>query len=140
MMERSQELKTMLEWLATTPTEHALQLDERDLKQLYNHINRGSLVLELKGFLRDFSDTNMRVFQATKMRTETKSKMAEAEALSYFLMFAQKIRNIVHDIVQDDEALDLFEMRIRREILNPVGAKLPDDPQPPPVLGKPIKS
>jgi hypothetical protein len=133
-------LKDTLEWLSEAPRNYSLKLDEREMKSIMSRIQTGyGLALEVKGFLRELSDVSMRVITATKLRAGIKSKMAESEALEYFLTFAQKIRNIIHDIVPDEDTLEVFEMRVKREILNPAGATLPGDPKAPPVLGKLLK-
>lgn len=66
-----------------------------------------------------------RIIRAIKERAETNAKRAEARALEGALVVVTAVRNIVWELL-DDEMLDLFEQRLRREVLAPRQLALPE--------------
>lgn len=70
------------------------------------------------------TDGGMKVIHAVKARADTKVKLAETRALSEFMKLAKGVRDIVWDLL-DDEQLDVFEDRLRREVLGPKKLELP---------------
>ncbi len=66
-----------------------------------------------------------RIIRAIKERAETSAKRAEARALEGALLVVTAVRNIVWELL-DDATLDLFEQRLRREVLAPRQLMLPE--------------
>jgi len=87
------------------------------------------LMAELEGWTTKLLESNLKSIAAVKMRAETQAKLAEAKALENFLKLAQLMRNICWSILEDDEQLDLFEDKLRRELYGPNRLEAPKDPK-----------
>lgn len=72
----------------------------------------------LSAWLENIRDTAAMVIKAGKERAETRAKMAEAKALEHFGKLVMLVRNIVWEILPEED-LDAFEDRLTREVLGP---------------------
>lgn len=103
--------------------------DVAERKALQADIRTGyRLLAELGSYATHVSDSAMRVIAAAKQRAETRAKLAETRALESFAKLAVGVRNIVWDLLEEDQRA-VFEQRVRRELF------LPHNVEPPAELG-----
>lgn len=68
---------------------------------------------------------NVKVIGAVKTRAEIRARLAEEEAVQHFVELAKRITGIVWSLAPDDEWIDSYESRLRREIFGPLKLELP---------------
>lgn len=73
---------------------------------------------EVESFISRLSDILLRIINAVKLRAETRAKTAEAKALETFLGLCSRIRELNLELM-DADTLDVWEERLRREVLLP---------------------
>jgi chromosome segregation ATPase len=83
------------------------------------------LLFEIGSFTDRLLDANLKTIAATKMRAETKAKMAEQQAVMHFAELAGRITGIIWQMAPDDAWLDTYEGTLRREVFGPLGLELP---------------
>ncbi|WP_287417673.1 hypothetical protein [Oceanithermus sp.] len=86
------------------------------------------LATELSSWTDRLVEAALKVINAVKQRAETRAKLAETRALEQFVKLAAGVRDIVWDLM-DEETLNVFEDRLRRELLAPKRLQLPERTQ-----------
>jgi hypothetical protein len=83
------------------------------------------MLYEIGSFTDRLLEANLKTIAATKMRAETKAKMAEQQAVQHFAELAKRITGIIWQLAPDDAWLDTYEGTLRRELFGPLGLELP---------------
>lgn len=83
------------------------------------------LMSEVNGWTARLLDSNLRAISAVKMRAETSAKLAEQRSLEAFAGLAGQITRIIWELAPDSDWLDVYEDRLRRDILTPHQLELP---------------
>ena len=60
------------------------------------------------------------------MRAETSAKLAEQKSVEAFAGLAGQITRIIWELAPDSDWLDVYEDRLRRDVLGPNRLELPD--------------
>ena len=84
------------------------------------------LVAEINGWTGRLLDSNLRAISAVKMRAETSAKLAEQKSVEAFAGLAGQITRIIWELAPDSDWLDVYEDRLRRDVLGPNRLELPD--------------
>lgn len=100
---------------------------EADIRGIQGSIAQGykSLVV-IDSLTSKLLDAAMKIVNASKARADTKAQVAESRAIDHFVKLAGMVRNIVHEIVPDEDTLNVFEARMRREIYGPLRVTMPE--------------
>lgn len=77
------------------------------------------LVSEIDGWTAQLLESNLRAILAVKMRAETTAKLAERKSVEAFAGLAGQITRIIWELAPDSDWLDVYEDRLRRDILRP---------------------
>ena len=78
-----------------------------------------------ESWVRAVLDAARFLVKASKERSETRAKVAEARALETLTKFVHVVRGILWDVL-DEEHLDVLEGRLVREVFLPNGLEMPD--------------
>lgn len=84
----------------------------------------------LDSWLSRVQDSSSLVLNAAKIRADIRVKTAHDRAVESFGAWTKMLREIIWDIMDDPEKLDLFEIRIQKEIFAPIRAGIVFDPLP----------
>ena len=79
---------------------------------------------EARSWFNRVAETSVRVIHAAGTRAETRVKLAEPRALEQFVKWMATTRDLCLDILEP-APLSLLEDRLQREVLGPLGARLP---------------
>jgi hypothetical protein len=139
-------LKATIQWLLNQNGKFAAQLEQvetlmseaipplvkgiTDPKEMLETLGKfaaaARLIPAIQGYADKLGDHAYRVIGASKIRAETKAKLAETKALEQLVVLTQCVRGIIHDIVDDPEKLGVFEDRLDREVFGPNRLEKPD--------------
>ena len=76
------------------------------------------LMQELRWWSTHLTDAALKVITAAKARADTRVKLAESKALEHFTTLITAVRKILWELL-DEEQLDVFEDRLRKEVFGP---------------------
>ena len=85
------------------------------------------LMQELRWWSTHLTDAALKVITAAKTRADTRVKLAETKALEHFTTLVTAVRKILWEVL-DEEQLDVFEDRLRREVLGPQRITMAETP------------
>jgi hypothetical protein len=83
------------------------------------------MLFEIGSFADRLLEANLKTISASKMRAETKAKMAEQQAVQHFAELAKRITGIIWQLSPSDEWLDVYEGTLQRQLFGPLGLELP---------------
>jgi len=110
--------------LSRTLTHQTLEpIEARAVGQAMQSADR--LLGRSESWVRAVLDASRFVVKASKERTETKAKVAEARALKVLSDYIGVLRGVLWDIL-DENTLDVIEGRLLREVFIPSGMEMPD--------------
>lgn len=124
---KAEELEAVLAALSEAATAPPMEsgLAPGDVRQLGRDIRTGHRLLnDLNSYTDRVVEAASRVIVMVKARAETRAKLAETRALEHFSKLALGVRNILWDLL-DEEQLQVFEDRLRRELMLPNNLDLP---------------
>lgn len=77
------------------------------------------LLNNIAGFTDRLLDANYRSVSLSKIRAETRAKLAEQKSLEMFSGLLAQLARMTWELAPDSEWLDVWEGRIERDILKP---------------------
>ena len=87
--------------------------------------NADRLLGRSESWVRALLDASRFIVKASRERSETRAKVADARALETLTKFVHVIRNVLWETL-DEEQLDVLEGRLMREVFIPNGLEMPD--------------
>jgi len=124
--ERAEKFDKLTEALAQAAENARMYEDPSTAREIGQDIRAAlRLATELAAWTDRLVEGAIKVINAVKQRAETRAKLAETRALEQFVKLAQGVRDIVWDLT-DEETLNVFEDRLRRELLAPKRLQLPE--------------
>jgi hypothetical protein len=124
-----QEMETTLETL--TAEAERMDFDNLTPETAMNFVAQLAGVLRpvsrLSTLVSQVTDTAVKSITASKTRSETRAKLAEAEGLEVFLRLLAVQRRIVHELAADDQNhIESYEAELRRQIFAPLHLEVPE--------------
>ncbi len=104
-------------------------LEEIQLSRALIQEARG-LQTSLDSWLSRVQDSSSLVLNAAKIRADIQHKEADSRAVESFRGMMLTMRGIIWDIMDDEEKLTIFELRVQKEIFDPVRQKANFTPLP----------
>lgn len=87
-------------------------------------VQANKLLAGIAAFTDRLLDANYRTIMAAKIRSDTRARLAEQQAVRQFGELAQRLTQVVWELAPDAQWIDLYEARILRDVLKPVGLEL----------------